>query len=76
MILSDWLKETGRTIDGFAEEIGVERQSVHRWINGTRFPKREFIGRIDKLSDGRVSAADWFAAAPDGSPAYFRVVRA
>jgi hypothetical protein len=61
MILAQWLKETGRTVDGFAEEISVRRQSVHRWMNGSRFPKRNIIERIQQVSDGKVSAADWFS---------------
>lgn len=60
MILSDWLKETGRTVDSFAAELKVRRQSVHRWMNGSRFPKRSLITEIHRLSGGKVAAEDWF----------------
>lgn len=61
MILSDWIKETGRTVDGFAAELGKTRQTVHRYLNGSRFPKREVIRKIETLTRGRVAASDWFA---------------
>lgn len=67
MILSHWIKETGRTVDGFAEEMGVARQTVHRWIGGSRFPKRAVIIRIEKISDGRVAVADWFPPASEAA---------
>jgi hypothetical protein len=63
MILSDWLKETGRTVEGFAAEIHKSRQAVHRYINGSRFPKPGVIREIDRVSDGKVAAPDWYSAA-------------
>lgn len=50
--LGSWLKAHGFTQTGLANELGLERQSVHRYLNGWR-PEPEIMHAIEQLTRGR-----------------------
>lgn len=45
-LLRDFLKQERWTVDAFAEELGVTRQTIYNWINGERVPPIKRIGDI------------------------------
>ena len=45
--LRDYAKTNGITANGIAQELGVNRSSVTRWLNGASLPRRE--GTIRKV---------------------------
>lgn len=45
-LLRDLLKQKRWTLDTFAEEFGVTRQTIYNWINGDRVPPIKRIGDI------------------------------
>jgi transcriptional regulator with XRE-family HTH domain len=51
------------TVTDFAGAIGVSVQSVHRYLNGERIPKREVMARIAAATGGKVTPNDFFASA-------------
>lgn len=44
----------------FATAIGVERQAVHRYKSGLRFPTRSVLNKIFDETGGQVTANDFF----------------
>ena len=49
--LEDWLPESRFTITRLAEELGVSRSTIHRWMSGNRpIPLRAAL-HIQDLSD-------------------------
>ena len=45
-LIRDFLKQEQQSMEAFAEEIGVTRQTVYNWINGDRVPPIKRIGKI------------------------------
>lgn len=63
MTLKAWLKKHGKTVEEFADAIGVAKSSVSRWANGTRFPRPEMIARIQEATGEKVEANDFMRGA-------------
>ena len=42
----DWLTATGRTQAGFAQELGVRKQTVNNWCLGKNAPESKMLRRI------------------------------
>ena len=59
MTLPDWLHAHDLTDAAFAARIGVTRQALHRYKRGERFPHRDVLARINKVTRGEVSANDF-----------------
>ena len=64
--LKAWMQASGRTPKSLAEELGVSPQAVYYWLSATWSPSLGMIARLDTLSDGRVTARDFYPAAPVG----------
>lgn len=61
MNLREYLTTQSLTIPAFAELIGVKVQSVHRYVNGERVPRREVMDKIQAATGGKVQPNDFFA---------------
>lgn len=59
MQLRDWLKASNVSIKSFSEEIRVERAMVYRYFTGA-MPRANTIRRIELLTDGAVTAQDFY----------------
>lgn len=69
MTLAEYLTTTGTSASAFAAKLGVSQVTVHRYITEKRFPDKDTILKIEKLTDERVRPADWFRQAPTSAPA-------
>lgn len=68
MTLSEYLDKTGTSASAFARKLGVSQVTVTRYVNRKRFPDKDTILRIEKLTDDMVRPADWFVPAPFPTP--------
>lgn len=60
MKLDDWLKAQNTTSAEFARVSGIgDRQAVHKYRHGERFPTPENLQRIRKATGGAVTANDF-----------------
>lgn len=48
-LLRDFLKREHWSLDAFAKDVGVTRQTVYNWINGERVPPIKRIGKIAEV---------------------------
>lgn len=62
MRFSVWFRSAPLDVHQVAERLGVHRQTVDRYIRGQLMPRPEMIGRIRKLTKGKVTAADLAAS--------------
>lgn len=60
MTLAEYLRTADLTHSAFAEKLGVSQVTVHRWVNGKRFPDKETILKIEDVTGRMVRPADWF----------------
>jgi transcriptional regulator with XRE-family HTH domain len=44
----------------FAADVGVSVQTIHRYLNGDRMPRREVMERIACVTGGKVQPNDFF----------------
>lgn len=59
--LQKYLADRHIAVPVFADTIGVSVQSVHRYLNGERFPTPENLALIAKVTEGAVTANDFAA---------------
>jgi len=60
MKLDDWLKAEKMTSAEFARISGIgDRQAVHKYRHGDRFPTPENLQRIRRATSGAVTANDF-----------------
>lgn len=60
MKLKNWLELKGMNQSQFAEQIGVHRSTVYRYLSGDITPLfPEMVTAIDEATEGAVSALDW-----------------
>ncbi len=59
MKLSAYLTNNGIADADFAAAIGVERQAVHRYKSGLRFPNKSVLTKIFEKTGGQVTANDF-----------------
>jgi len=60
MTLEEWRKQQGLTQAELADRLGLEsRQSVYRYEKG-QLPRRTMLNKIKELTDGKVTANDFF----------------
>jgi hypothetical protein len=62
MQLRDWLTATDHSIKAFARKVKVERAMIYRYFSGT-IPRAQTIRRIEVITDGAVTAQDFYASA-------------
>lgn len=60
MELKQWLSSTGTTYRQFGDAIGVSEHAVWRYASGRRIPDREVMPRIHAVTDGLVTANDFY----------------
>lgn len=68
MQLSQWLDQNGKSAEWLADKIGVTERSVRRYMIGTRFPSPAIIRKIDKITNGDVTANDLLKPTPKRKP--------
>lgn len=59
MILKEFLQAEKLTLVAFAPQAGISVQTLHRYVQGHRFPTAENLLRIRLATDGRVTADDF-----------------
>jgi hypothetical protein len=62
MQLKSWLAGTDTSIKGFARKVAVERAMIYRYFAGV-IPRARIIRRIEILTEGAVTAQDFYACA-------------
>ena len=62
MELRAWLTASHTSIKAFARDVKVERAMIYRYFLGT-VPRARVIRRIEILTEGAVSAQDFYANA-------------
>ena len=63
MKLRDYLKDHSLSQSEFADRIGVSKETVRRYIAGTRIPERETMEKIALATACQVTANDFFGIA-------------
>lgn len=61
MLLRDFLKSSEISPIVLAKTIGVSVQTVYRYLDGSRSPRRTVICKITEISGGKVTANDFVA---------------
>lgn len=59
MTLRDYLDKHGLTASAFADLVGVKHSSVSRWAAGETRPDWGRLARIQEVTQGAVTAADF-----------------
>lgn len=63
MKLRDYLEQTSLNRNQFAELIDVSGETVRRYLTGERRPERETLLKIAEVTEGQVTANDFFGIA-------------
>ena len=63
MTLGEYLTQQKIGDEEFAESIGVDRTAVSRYRRNKRLPRPDTILRIQRVTDGAVTPADFYQAA-------------
>jgi len=63
MQLSDYLRDRSISPHDFAKSIGVSKETVRRYLAGLRRPDFEKMRLIADVTDGEVTANDFFGIA-------------
>ena len=63
MKLRDYLKDHSLSQSEFADRIGVSKETVRRYIAGTRIPERDVMEKIALATACKVTANDFFGIA-------------
>lgn len=60
MMLREWMSLPGcpHTPTSFAAAVGVERSTVHEWLNGKHRPHRANARRVEAATGGAVTYTD------------------
>lgn len=58
MPLDEYLTRQGKSIQGFAKEVGVSRQSLHNYLNGRTVPTGKVARMIVRASDYQITLED------------------
>lgn len=62
MTLPEYLKAEKLSVAEFARQAGVKnKQTMHKYVHGMRFPPPETLRRIRRLTGGKVTADDFVA---------------
>lgn len=59
MTLDEFLRTTGETQADFAARIGVTKEAVRLWANGSRVPRRAQMVAITEATQSAVTANDF-----------------
>lgn len=61
MNLKEYLKANEITSETFAKSLGFSHGGVLKWITGERFPRPRVLAKIEKETNGQVTANDFAA---------------
>lgn len=64
MKLASFLQQAEIKPSEFARQIGVPRQTLHRYLAGERTPRSEVLNRIRDVTKGAVTPNDFFGDCP------------
>ena len=64
MKLREFLSENEISEAAFSAQVGVSQVAVHRYVAGQRTPSYEIMLKIMDITDGKVSANDFYPRAP------------
>ena len=59
MLLHDWINEREWSAAFAAEIFGVPVRTLYSYLRGTRRPSGPLVHKIEKVTDGRVTGADF-----------------
>jgi len=66
--LKVYLDQHGISVERFRREVGASRRTtVYRWLRGERIPAPGYMARIIDLTDGAVTANDFYTARQDAA---------
>ena len=68
MRLDDWLAAKKLSHEAFADRLECDRASVTRYANGQRMPRPAMLARIERETDGAVTANDFVGAVAQTEP--------
>lgn len=60
MTLNEYIAQQGITASEFARRLGVSAETVRRYREGERIPRREEMQRIFEVTGGAVAPNDFF----------------
>lgn len=63
MRLQEYLTETDTTRAEFARQIGVKHITITRYVNEGRVPEPSVMEKIIEVTEGKVTANDFFGLA-------------
>ncbi len=69
MTLKEWLDRTGKSSAQIAFELDLPQGTLSRYLNGSRIPRPDIMQRIHRVTDGQVTANDFYAPADAGASA-------
>jgi len=67
MQLQAYLTLKGLSEKQFADQVGASESGVLKWVRRERIPRPEKIREISRITDGAVTAADFFDLPADES---------
>ena len=59
MKLKKWLKANEIKVIDFSKSIGVTKQAVYKWLEGSAFPRHDVLSKILKATNGDVTPVDF-----------------
>ena len=59
MKLKRWLKNNEVKVIDFSKLIGVTKQAVYKWLEGSAFPRHDVLSKILKATNGDVTPVDF-----------------
>lgn len=60
MLLRDWRKSKGYTQLTLGRALGVHQTTIASWEAGAKVPGRTLMAKLRKLSEGQVTADDFY----------------
>ena len=61
MNFDQWLRDSDYSATDLSEILGVSRQTVWHWKNGSRIPKMQHLIQLERLSHGAVGLKSFSA---------------
>ena len=65
MTLAEWIVAVDKSAADAAADIGVDVSTMRRYLRGERIPERDIMRRIFVVSNGQVTANDFYGLGRD-----------
>lgn len=59
MRLGRYLDVHDLTATQFADWVGVDRSTMHRWLTSQRYPEPKYLERVQSITNGQVTPNDF-----------------